>query len=57
MSTSQVVASSVAGVGGAQRWHHVHWQVVQTIALAWLVTMPVCVMLGGLAAPLWRWLT
>ena len=57
VSTSQVVASSVAGVGGGQRWHHVHWQVVRTIGLAWLVTIPVCVMLGALATPIWRWLT
>jgi PiT family inorganic phosphate transporter len=57
VSTSQVVASSVAGVGSGERWHHVHWQVVRTIGLAWLVTIPVCVMLGALAAPLWRWLT
>lgn len=57
VSTSQVVASSVAGVGSGERWHHVHWHVVRTIGLAWLVTIPVCVMLGALAAPLWRWLT
>jgi len=57
VSTSQVVASSVAGVGGGQRWHHVHWQVVRAIGVAWLVTIPVCVMLGALAVPLWRWLT
>jgi len=57
VSTSQVVASSVAGVGSGQRWHHVHWQVVRNIGLAWLVTVPVCVMLGALATPLWRWLT
>jgi PiT family inorganic phosphate transporter len=57
VSTSQVVASSVAGVGGGQRWHHVHWHVVRNIGLAWLVTMPVCAMLGALALPLWRWVT
>ncbi len=57
VSTSQVVASSVAGVGGGRRWHHVHWQVVRSIGLAWLVTIPVCVMLGAVATPLWRWLT
>ena len=57
VSTSQVVASSVAGVGGGRRWHHVHWQVVRSIGVAWLVTIPVCVMLGALATPLWRWLT
>jgi inorganic phosphate transporter, PiT family len=57
VSTSQVIASSVAGVGSGERWHHVHWQVVRTIGLAWLVTIPVCVTLGALASPIWRWLT
>ncbi len=41
-STSQVVASSVVGVGGGRgRWHHVHWHVVRQMGLAWLITMPV----------------
>jgi PiT family inorganic phosphate transporter len=57
VSTSQVVASSVAGVGSEERWHHVHWPVVRTIGVAWLVTIPVCVMLGALATPIWRGLT
>ena len=57
VSTSQVVASSVAGVGGGQRCHHVHWQIVRNIGVAWLVTMPVCVMLGAVATPIWRHLT
>jgi PiT family inorganic phosphate transporter len=57
VSTSQVVSSSVAGVGSARRWHHVHWPVFGQIGLAWLVTMPTCVILGAVAAPLWRWLT
>lgn len=57
VSTSQVVASSVAGVGGGRRWHHVRWHVVRQIGVAWIVTIPVCVMLGALAVPVWRWLT
>ncbi len=57
VSTSQVVASSVAGVGGGRRWHHVRWPVVRQIGVAWLVTVPVCVMLGAAAVPAWRWLT
>jgi len=41
-STSQVVASSVVGVGGGRwRWHHVHWEVVRQMGLAWLITMPI----------------
>jgi inorganic phosphate transporter, PiT family len=57
VSTSQVVSSSVAGVGSSRRWHHVRWPVFGQIGLAWLVTMPTCVILGAVAAPLWRWLT
>ena len=41
-STSQVVASSVVGIGGGRRrWHHVHWAIVRHIGAAWVVTMPV----------------
>ncbi len=57
VSTSQVVAASVAGVGGGRRRRRVRWPVVGQIGLAWLVTIPVCVILGALATPLWRWLT
>jgi len=40
-STSQVVASSVVGVGGGRwRWHHVHWEVVRQMGTAWLITLP-----------------
>ena len=39
VSTTQVVASSVVGVGGGRRrWHHVHWALVRQMGLAWLVT-------------------
>ena len=41
MSTTQIVASSVVGVGGGRRrWRHVRWRVVRTMLLAWLVTVP-----------------
>ena len=41
-STSQVVASSVVGIGGGRRrLRHVNWALVRNIGLAWLVTIPV----------------
>ena len=47
-STSQVVASSIVGVGGGRRrWRHVHWGLVREIGIAWLITIPIC---GALAA-------
>ncbi|MGZ4676594.1 MAG: anion permease [Acidimicrobiia bacterium] len=58
VSTTQVVASSVVGVGGGrQRWRHVHWPVVRAIVLAWFTTVPASALLAGLAMIPWRWLT
>jgi PiT family inorganic phosphate transporter len=54
-STSQVVASSVVGVGGGRwRWRHVHWEVVRHIGIAWLITLPSTGLLGALLFVLWR---
>ena len=57
-STSQVVASSVVGIGaGRRRLHHVHWVVVRQMGLAWLITMPATALLAGVTLGLWRQLT
>ena len=55
VSTTQVVASSVVGVGGGRRrWHHVRWSVVRSIALAWLLTLPASAALGAIMLVIWR---
>jgi PiT family inorganic phosphate transporter len=56
ISTSDVVAPAVVGVGSGERWRHVRWSVVGEIGLAWLVTLPVSGALGALFVVLWRWL-
>lgn len=57
-STSQVVASSVVGVGGGRwRWRHVHWEVVRQIGVAWLITPPSTGVLAAVVFELWQWLT
>jgi PiT family inorganic phosphate transporter len=57
-STTQVVASSVVGVGGGRRrWRHVHWGIVRQMVLAWLITLPVCAMIAAGLFWLWSWLT
>ena len=57
VSTTQVVASSVVGVGGGRRrWHHVHWAIVRHMGLAWQVTMPATAALAAVALVVWRWL-
>jgi len=54
-STSQVVASSVVGIGaGRRRLHHVNWAVVRQMGLAWLITMPAAAVLAGVTLGLWR---
>jgi inorganic phosphate transporter, PiT family len=48
VSTTQVVASSVVGVGaGRRRWRHVRWAVVRSMAAAWVLTLPACAILGA----------
>lgn len=54
-STSQVVASSVIGIGaGRRRLRHVNWWIVEHMGIAWLVTMPVTAMLACAALAAWR---
>jgi inorganic phosphate transporter, PiT family len=55
VSTTQVVASSVVGVGGGrQRWRHIRWAVVRSIAYAWLLTLPASALLGAIILVMWR---
>jgi inorganic phosphate transporter, PiT family len=55
VSTTQVVASSVVGVGGGRRrWRHVDWAVVEHIALAWLLTIPAAGMLAVVVLGAWE---
>jgi inorganic phosphate transporter, PiT family len=57
-STSQVVASSIVGVGGGRwRWRHVHWRVVRQMGIAWLITLPITGALGAGVFELWGLLT
>jgi PiT family inorganic phosphate transporter len=56
-STTQVVASSVVGIGaGRRRLHHVRWQVVRQMGFAWLITIPATAALALCALAAWRWL-
>jgi PiT family inorganic phosphate transporter len=56
-STTQVVASSVVGVGvGRHRYRHVGWKIVGNILLAWLTTLPAAALLAVLFLVPWRWL-
>ncbi len=55
VSTTQVVASSVVGVGGGRRrWRHVRWSLVVSIGFAWLLTLPGAAAVGAVVLPIWR---
>ncbi len=55
VSTTQVVASSVVGIGiGRRRIHHVRWTVVKNIGVAWLTTIPGAAVLAAALLPLWK---
>jgi PiT family inorganic phosphate transporter len=54
VSTTQVVASSIVGIGvGRRRWHHVRWAVVRAIGFAWVVTLPAAAALGAAVSIVW----
>ena len=55
VSTTQVVASSVVGVGGGRRrWKHVRWQIVREMGVAWLTTIPASALLAVIVLFVWR---
>jgi PiT family inorganic phosphate transporter len=47
VSTTQVVSSSIMGVGSAERLSKVRWGVAGDLAIAWLVTLPVTALLAA----------
>ena len=55
VSTTQVVASSVVGVGaGRRRWKHVSWSIVREMGIAWLTTIPAAALLAVVVLLGWR---
>lgn len=47
ISTTQVITTSVMGVGSAKRLSAVKWGVAQNILIAWVVTLPITMALGA----------
>ncbi|MCB0876014.1 MAG: inorganic phosphate transporter [Solirubrobacterales bacterium] len=53
-TTTQVVASSIVGIGaGRRRLHHVRWMIVRQMGLAWLITIPASAVLAMAAYAIW----
>jgi PiT family inorganic phosphate transporter len=55
VSTTQVVASSVVGIGaGRSRWRHVRWEIVREMGVAWLTTIPAAALMAVVVLLIWR---
>lgn len=49
ISTTQVITTAVMGVGSAKRLSAVKWGIAQNILIAWVVTLPITMILGGVS--------
>jgi PiT family inorganic phosphate transporter len=47
ISTTHVISTSIMGVGSTVRFSAVKWGLVGTIVKAWLLTIPVCMLLSA----------
>lgn len=47
VSTSQIMSTSIMGVGASQRMSGVHWQTAGKIVSSWIITLPVVTILGA----------
>jgi PiT family inorganic phosphate transporter len=54
VSTTHTISTSVMGVGATRRLSAVRWGVTRSIAMAWLVTYPVCFVLAWVIASLFE---
>lgn len=48
VSTTHVVSSAIVGVGAAERRNQVRWLNLVDIGVAWLITVPITALLGGM---------
>jgi len=47
VSTTQVITASVMGAGTAKRVSAVKWGIAKGIVIAWIITLPITMILGG----------
>ncbi|MDQ3814186.1 MAG: inorganic phosphate transporter [Armatimonadota bacterium] len=47
LSTTHVISSSILGAGASRRATAVRWGVAGSIVTAWILTIPICMMLAG----------
>lgn len=55
VSTTQVITTSIMGVGASKRLSAVKWGLVGRIVWAWVLTIPLTFLFAGMLMLLWRW--
>ncbi len=50
VSTTHTISTSIMGVGAARKFSAVRWGVVREVVTAWILTFPVCAVIGWLVA-------
>jgi PiT family inorganic phosphate transporter len=56
VSTTHVVSGSIMGVGSAKRVSAVRWSVAQRMLIAWIVTIPMTVLVAALFSLFFEWI-
>ncbi|MGQ9780167.1 MAG: anion permease [Bacillota bacterium] len=54
LSTTHTINTSIMGVGAATRFSAIRWTVVQEMVTAWVLTFPICGVIGFLTASLFK---
>jgi PiT family inorganic phosphate transporter len=54
VSTTHTISTAIMGVGAARKLSAVRWGVVREVVAAWVLTFPVCAVIGWLTATLVR---
>lgn len=56
LSTTHTINTSIMGVGAATRLSAIRWTVVQEMVTAWLLTFPICGLIGFLTASFFKFI-
>ncbi|MDT8718080.1 inorganic phosphate transporter [Clostridium sp. 19966] len=49
VSTTHIISGSIMGVGASKRLSSVRWVLAQNIAYTWVLTIPTCIVISGIA--------
>lgn len=48
VSTTHIISTSIMGVSASKRFSSVRWALARNIVWAWVLTIPICALMGGL---------